>query len=187
MRIIAGEARGRRLIAPAGDETRPTSDKLRGALFNILSNCVFDSHVLDLFGGTGAMALEALSRGAVDAVIVDKSRDAIRCIRENAQKVLGDACENRALILPIDYRQAIARVQDRKFDLVFLDPPYRMRDAYADALIRLREAGSLAEDAIIVLEYAEEIDVTLPDGCICYDERRYGAARIKLVREAKLD
>ena len=88
MRIISGEARGRKLVAPAGEETRPTSDKVRGSLFNIIGARVYDAQVLDLFGGTGAMALEALSRGAEHAVIVDSAREAIQAIERNAEAVL---------------------------------------------------------------------------------------------------
>ena len=91
MRIIAGEARGRTLFAPSGDQTRPTSDKIRGSLFNILNGCVEGAEVLDLFGGTGALALEALSRGAARAVISDSARSAIEAIRRNAENVLKDA------------------------------------------------------------------------------------------------
>ena len=90
MRIISGIAGGRRLVAPTGDRTRPTSDKIRGSLFNILMSRTADSRVLDLFGGTGAMALEALSRGAEHAVIVDTDRQAIEAIRKNAAVVLGE-------------------------------------------------------------------------------------------------
>ena len=89
MRIIAGSARGRRLFAPAGEDTRPTADRIRESLFNILGSRVWDARVLDLFGGTGAMSLEALSRGAQRAVIADIDRAAIRAIERNAQAVLG--------------------------------------------------------------------------------------------------
>ena len=89
MRVIAGEAKGRALVAPPGEGTRPTSDKLRGALFNILYGRVAGSRVLDLFGGTGALALEAISRGADSAVIVDSDRAAIAAIHRNAQAVAG--------------------------------------------------------------------------------------------------
>ena len=138
MRIISGDARGRKLFAPSGEDTRPTADRIRESLFNILSNRVWDAEVLDLFGGTGAMALEALSRGAAHAVIVDSDREAIRAIQRNAEGVLKDALNERAKIIRADYRAAIDAMPEVRFDLVFLDPPYRMTDAYADALTRLR-------------------------------------------------
>ena len=182
MRIISGEARGRTLFAPAGDQTRPTSDKLRGSLFNILNGCVESAEVLDLFGGTGALALEALSRGAARAVIVDSSRAAIEAIRRNAGNVLKDELDQRALILKMDYRSAISGMSGRSFDLVFLDPPYRMTDSYGDAIGRLDRAGAIAEDAVIVCERRHDAAIHLPEGFEVYDSRSYGETAIDFVR-----
>ena len=182
MRIISGEARGRTLFAPSGDQTRPTSDKIRGSLFNILNGCIEDAQVLDLFGGTGALALEALSRGAAFAVISDSSRQAIECIRRNAQNVLKDELAQRALILKADYRTAISSAGGRRFDLVFLDPPYRMLDAYADAIDRLESAGALGEDVVIVAERKGSVQVNYPDTFEIYDTRAYGETSIDFLR-----
>ncbi len=182
MRIISGEARGRTLFAPAGDQTRPTSDKIRGSLFNILNGRVEDAEVLDLFGGTGALALEALSRGAARAVIADTSRAAIEAIRRNAGNVLKDALAERALILRADYRSAIAAVSGRRFDLVFLDPPYRMTDAYPDAMERLWSAGALNEGATIVAERRQGVEIRIPEGFVICDTRNYGETSIDFVR-----
>ena len=183
MRIISGEARGRTLFAPSGDQTRPTSDKIRGSLFNILNGRVEDAEVLDLFGGTGALALEALSRGAARAVIVDSSRAAIEVIRRNAGNVLKDALAERALILKTDYRSAISALNGRRFDLVFLDPPYRMLDAYPDAIERLWKAGALSEGAVIVAERRQEAVIRVPEGFEIYDTRHYGETSIDFVRQ----
>ena len=182
MRIISGEARGRTLFAPAGDQTRPTSDKLRGSLFNILNGRVENAEVLDLFGGTGALALEALSRGAARAVIADNARAEFEAIRRNAQNVLKDALDARALLLKADYRKAISSVSDRRFDLVFLDPPYRMLDAYGDAIDRLDRAGALGEGAVIVCERRHDAEIALPEGFEIYDTRSYGETAIDFVR-----
>lgn len=184
MRIISGSAKGRRLFAPDGEDTRPTSDKIRESLFNILASRVYDARVLDLFGGTGAMALEALSRGAAHAVIADNARAAIDAIERNAQNVLKDSVSERARIVRVDYRKAIDSLGDARFDLVFLDPPYRMTDAYGDALARLKARGALAEDCVIVLERARESEVALPDGFERCDCRFYGKTAVELVREA---
>ena len=182
MRIISGEARGRTLFAPAGDQTRPTSDKLRGSLFNILNGRVENAEVLDLFGGTGALALEALSRGAARAVIVDSARAAIEAIRRNAQNVLKDGLDARALILKTDYRSAISGLSGRCFDLIFLDPPYRMCEAYGDAVSRLDRAGAIAEDAVIVCERRHDAAIGMPEGFEVYDTRNYGETAIDFVR-----
>lgn len=184
MRIISGEARGRKLFAPVGEDTRPTSDKVRGSLFNIIGARVYDARVLDLFGGTGAMSLEALSRGAEHAVIVDCAREAIRVIERNAQGVLKDELASRARIIRADYRSAIGSLVGMKFDLVFLDPPYRMLEAYGDALKRLKAIDALAEDCLIVMERQKEAKVELPEGFESFDARNYGATSVELVREA---
>lgn len=186
MRIISGEARGRTLFAPAGDQTRPTSDKIRGSLFNILNGYIQDAEVLDLFGGTGALALEALSRGAAHAVIADTSRQAIECIRRNAENVLKESLKERALILKADYRSAVTSVAGRRFDLVFLDPPYRMLDAYADAISRLDHQGSLAEDVTIVAERKADANPAFPETFEIYDTRLYGETAIDFLRRRQM-
>ena len=185
MRIISGEARGRTLFAPAGDQTRPTSDKIRGSLFNILGSRVRDAVVLDLFGGTGALALEALSRGAARAVIADNARRAIEVISRNASNVLKDDMDTRVRIVRSDYRSALAGLEDR-FDLVFLDPPYRMTDAYADAIVRLRSADRLTSDAVIVCERRRDAVIGVPDGFEIYDTRNYGETVIDFVRRTEI-
>ena len=182
MRIISGEARGRTLFAPNGDQTRPTSDKIRGSLFNILNGRVEDACVLDLFGGTGALALEALSRGARFAVISDSSKIAIDVIRRNAANVLKEELDARAKVLKADYRTAIAACAQMRFDLVFLDPPYRMTEVYADAITRLDEAGMLESDTVIAAERKRMTSVVYPEEFEIYDTRDYGETSIDFVR-----
>lgn len=181
MRIISGEAKGRTLFAPPGDQTRPTSDKLRGSIFNILAGRVGGARVLDLFGGTGALALEALSRGAAYAVAADHSRPAVQVIERNARAVLKDEFGARIRILKADYRAAIELLEGR-FDLVFLDPPYRMAEAYGDALARLLAAGHLAADCTIVLERRKDAAITLPEGFEITDTRLYGDTAVDFAR-----
>ena len=174
MRIISGEAKGRPLFAPSGVQTRPTSDKIRGALFNIIGARVMDSRVLDLFGGSGALALEALSRGAESAVIADNSRQAWQAIDRNARNVLKDDFELRVHIINQDYRSAIAALEGRIFDLVFLDPPYRMTEAYGEALSRLLKADMLAPGCLIVMERHKGAQIPLPRAVDVFDTRQYG-------------
>ena len=183
MRIIAGEAKGRKLYAPGGEDTRPTADRIRESVFGILGPRVLEARVLDLFGGTGALALEALSRGAARATIVDSSVKAIACIRRNAEAVLG-ADMARVEIFRADYRQAIERLA-QPFDLVFLDPPYRMETAYGDALTRLRQRGLLAEGALAILERAEARAIALPEGFSVRDVRRYGETCVEFIAEGE--
>ena len=180
MRIISGEARGRTLFAPQGVETRPTSDKIRGSLFNIIGGRVEGMRVLDLFGGTGALALEALSRGASEAVIVDRSRQAMRVIERNARNVLKDSFDQRVKLVCGDYRSAIERC-DGEFDLVFLDPPYRMTEFYRDALERLWHMRRLSAECLIVIERLRTAKIELPEKFECYDTRHYGETVLEFV------
>lgn len=184
MRIIAGEAKGRKLYAPGGEDTRPTADRIRESVFGILGPRVLDARVLDLFGGTGALALEALSRGAASATIVDMSAKAIACIRRNAEAVLGGQSPARAEIIRADYRKAIERLTGA-YDLVFLDPPYRMEPAYGDALTRLRLAGLLAREALVILERADARAIPLPPGFSVRSERRYGETCVEFIVEGE--
>ena len=181
MRIISGEAKGRTLFAPQGMDTRPTSDKIRGSMFNIIGARVADARVLDLFGGTGALALEALSRGAATAVIADASRQAMQVIERNARNVLKDGFDTRARLIKADYRAAIEKAEG-PFDMVFLDPPYRMTDAYGDALARLVERNALAKDCLIVMERQKAASPALPEGIERFDTREYGDTAVDFAR-----
>lgn len=181
MRIISGEAKGRKLFAPPGEETRPTSDKIRGSVFNIIGRRVFDASVLDLFGGSGALALEAISRGAESAVIVDASRTAIQTIERNAQGVVKEDFSERVRILKSDYRSAIGFLEGRAFDLVFLDPPYRMIEVYADALLRLKSANRLKPGCLIVMERLKTVPVPIPEPFKSVDTRLYGDTAVEFL------
>ena len=156
MRIIAGEMRGRKLKTVEGMQTRPTSDKVKGAIFNILGSKVLEARVLDLFAGTGNLALEALSRGSHDAVLVETSRDAHQVIRENIEQM---GVSHKVKLLHLDAFQYISRYPDEVFDLIFLDPPYRGGLALK-AISNLKEHACLAPDGVIIAETAkdEEID-----------------------------
>ena len=178
MRIIGGTARGKTLVAPEGLDTRPTSDRLREALFNILAPRVPDARVLDLFGGTGALSAEALSRGAAYAAVVDLAPQAARAIRKNCDL---KGVSGRAEVFECDWRKAVGRLRG-PFDIVFLDPPYRMTEVYAEAFLALAGTGLLAEDAVVVMEYAADARIPLPEEADVFDERKYGAARVKFVR-----
>lgn len=182
MRIIAGTARGRVLVAPAGEKTRPSSDKLRGALFNILASRVVGARVLDLFAGTGAFGLEAMSRGASSAVLVDSDRRAIEAIRKNASVVFGDFEQAPVEIIKADYRRAIETLSDAPFDIAFFDPPYAHTRAYADAIARLCARGLLGDDVVLVCERAKGADAIFAPGFHVYDARTYGDTAVDFLR-----
>lgn len=124
MRVIAGTARRLPLVTPKGMETRPTTDRIKETLFNILQNDLPGCHFLDLFAGSGAIGIEALSRGAAKAVFVDNSKEALSCIRQNLEKThLAD----RAIVIGQDCAGAILQLmQKNAFDIIFMDPPHQL-------------------------------------------------------------
>ncbi len=183
MRIIAGRHRGRPLKAPPGLAVRPTSERAREALFDILSHSRFAegpvyhaANVLDAFAGTGAFGLEALSRGAAHASFIDLDRTALQALRDNIA-LLGEEANSRAV-----QGDALKPPRaDRPCSLVFLDPPYR-EDVGGAALLALLKAGWTAPGALAVVEVAATQDLATPEGFELLDERRYGAAKLIFLR-----
>ena len=173
MRIVAGEYGGRRLAAPRGGRTRPTADRVREALFSMLGP-VADARVLDLFAGSGALGLEALSRGAAEATFVDSSAAAVRAVRANLEALGADAVVRRA-----DARAFLrnARTAGRQYDLVFLDPPYQRAGALAEALAG-DLAAVLAPRARVVVESDRRSPLELP--LPLQVDRRYGDTVIRI-------
>lgn len=185
MRIVAGKHKGRTISAAEGDHIRPTSDRARQALFNILehrgwgpggASPVAGARVLDAFCGTGALGLEALSRGAAHATFLDKSRVALAVCRANVN-ALGEA--SNSAILQGDALHPVRPGQP--CGLAFLDPPYREGMA-GPALTALTAAGWLTEDALCVVETAAKEDLEPVAGFEPLDERRYGAAKITILK-----
>ncbi|WP_324753135.1 16S rRNA (guanine(966)-N(2))-methyltransferase RsmD [Roseovarius sp. Pro17] len=180
MRIIAGDARGRRLAAlgkgDAAAQLRPTSDRVRESLFSVLTSmdAVAGAEVLDLFAGTGALGLEALSRGAVRARFVENGRVALKLLDEN---IALTGMQDRADVLRRDVRR-LGGVQGTPANLVFLDPPYARQLGEA-ALSAAIEGGWLAPGALIVWE--ESAAIVPPPGCAQLDRRRYGDTHITLL------
>lgn len=151
MRVITGKAKGRRLKSVRGMNTRPTSDRVKEAMFAILGNTVVDAMVLDLFAGTGGLGIEALSRGAKFCIFVDKDRRAISVIRDNLS-VTG--FDKQAWVLPVDALASYAKIAQRgyAFDLVFADPPYWM-DVAEKLLAGLQRFSLLKPGGIVVYEH----------------------------------
>ncbi|TMK94167.1 MAG: 16S rRNA (guanine(966)-N(2))-methyltransferase RsmD [Actinobacteria bacterium] len=168
MRIVAGSRKGHTIYAPKGRTTRPTSDRVREAAFNLIGP-VDGAAVLDLYAGSGAMGLEALSRGAERAVFVESDRDACRAIERNLDKL-----RLQATLICGDVLAAIANEQ-RRYDLVLLDPPYDFADH--DRLARYLP-GLLAEDGLLVFETPAKVEPDLP--LAKRTSRRYGSARLTL-------
>ena len=151
MRVISGKVRGLKLDTPKNDDVRPTTDRVKESLFNIINPYVIDSNVLDLFAGTGSLGIECLSRGALSATFVDVSKDSINIVKSNVKKA---RVENESTILNLDFKTAIDRlnVQNKKFDIIFMDPPY-YKNMFIDALSNIDNSNLLSEDGIIVVEH----------------------------------
>jgi len=161
VRVIAGSAKGAPLYAQKGRGTRPTSDKVKGALFNILGPVMAEAVFLDLFAGSGAIGIEALSRGAARAVFVEKEAIAVQSIRKNLHKT---GFLNRNRVMPMDVLAAL-RILGREewsFDFIFLDPPYKS-PLIAPVLTAIRERDLLQRRGIIIVEHAKDNSHWLAD------------------------
>lgn len=180
MRVTGGSARGTPLVAPRGADTRPTTDRVREAIFSILFSLDAGfERVLDLYAGTGALAIEALSRGDGSAVLVDRAPAAQASIRRNLRAA---RVEDRAELLAMPVRQALERLTGRSFSLVFVDPPYDEATA-SEVLEQLVPRGLLAPDAVIVYEHAWRRPLSrCPDGLALIDDRRYGDTGVAIFR-----
>ena len=182
MRVIAGSLRGRPLKAPPGDATRPTGARVREALFSILAD-VSEQRVLDLYAGSGALGIEALSRGASAAVFVEAARPALTCLRENLEKLgLGAV----ATVLGRRVEGAAAELaRYAPFDLVLCDPPWRDAKSAVTALSALSRGGLLAAGARVVLEHAAKEPPAAPDPSLLrvVDQRRWGDTAMLLLEQ----
>jgi 16S rRNA (guanine966-N2)-methyltransferase len=174
MRVVAGLYGGRRILAPPGDATRPTSDRVREALFSILGARVAGAHVLDLFAGSGALGIEALSRGAAVAEFVDAHPLAVRVVRQNLERLGAEARVHRSDA--VQWLRAASRA-GAQYDLVFLDPPYRLAERLGRGLADGLPAV-LAPRAVVVAESDRRAPLAL--GLPLQDERRYGDTLIRI-------
>lgn len=183
MRVIAGEFGGRRLQAVPGRQTRPTADKVKGAIFNVLRNKVAGSRVLDLFAGTGSLAIEAISRGAASAVLVEANRLAQQVAAANLNSV---GAHSRARLVTSDAFQYLNKLEDEVFDLIFLDPPYRQGLA-ARALVRLADPCRLSQEGVIVVETALEEELATVGPFVARKTGVYGDTKIWYLQRRDLE
>ena len=184
MRIISGKARGTKLYTLEGIATRPTLDRVKESIFNIIQKDIEDSTVLDLFAGSGAIGLEFLSRGAKRAVLCDNSKDAIKIIKQNVQKT---HFEEKAEVYNIEFIKLIERLQNQKFDIIYIDPPY-VTDFIKISLEKIIEYELVNENTKIIVEtddetrilnQIEKMDVEITD------KRKYGRATIIFLKYRK--
>lgn len=183
MRIVGGDFRGKALVAPEGrDVVRPTSDRTRENVFNVLTHGLFGSligaKVGDLFAGTGALGLEALSRGAASVTFVERSGPALAALKQNIQAM---KAEKKTRIIAADATALSPAAAAAEWDLVFMDPPYA-DDVLPRTLAALRAGRWLSKGALLVCETRFSTDLEAPEGFEIADERRYGKAKVTFLR-----
>lgn len=151
MRVISGKARGLKLNTPKNNDVRPTTDRVKESLFNMINPYIMESDILDLFAGTGSLGIECLSRGANKCVFVDNSKESISIIKSNIKKA---RVENESIVINSDFKSVIhsLSLKNERFDVIFMDPPY-YKDMFNDALRGIDENNLLKEDGIIVVEH----------------------------------
>lgn len=181
MRVISGRARGTNLYSLNGIDTRPTLDRIKESLFNIIHNKIANSYVLDLFSGSGALGIECISRGAKQVVFCDKSFEAIKVIKKNLEKA---KMEKEALIINKDYITCLEQMHKKQFefDLIFIDPPYES-EYVKIATDKIIELQLIKNSGIIIIETDDEkriiTDLENKKDINIYDVRKYG--RVKLI------
>ena len=179
MRIVGGEARGRALRAVPGKSTRPTADRVRQSLFDVLGQRMDGLAVLDLYAGTDALALEALSRGAGRAFLVEKDERAFEVMFQNVEEL---GFSGRCTLLREEVSKELPRLRGQQFDLIFSDPPYRLHAAQS-TIADLSANNLVARRGRVVLEMGKREEMpACPAGLAIIDERRYGDTRIVVLR-----
>ena len=177
MRIISGKARGTKLYTLEGTNTRPTLDRVKESIFNIIQNEIEAATVLDLFAGSGAIGLECLSRGAKKAILCDKSKEAVEIIKRNIEKT---HMEEKAKVINADFETCLDKVKDEQFDIIYIDPPYAT-DYIFKSLKKIKEIGIVKKESIIIIETDDEQRILKEIGNIeikIVDKRKYGRATI---------
>ncbi|OLR64323.1 16S rRNA (guanine(966)-N(2))-methyltransferase RsmD [Peptoniphilus porci] len=176
MRIISGNRRGLKLKAPEGFDTRPTEDRVKESVFNILGQNFFDDIILDLFCGSGANGIEFISRGAKKAYFVDKSKEAIDCVKYNLDKA---KFLDYAVIIE-DHLNKALRSLDIRFDYIYMDPPFDRRDLYKKAFKLIREKRLLKPEGQLIVEYNSDIPLLIGEGFVEMKNKEYGNTSISI-------
>lgn len=182
MRVISGTARGTKLNSIESLSTRPTLDRVKEALFNIIQTHLQKSNILDLFAGSGALGIECLSRGATHCTFCDKSYETVKMLKQNLRRT---KFEEKATILVNDYKKCLKLLNKNKYEVIFVDPPYKL-DIAVNSIKLILEYDILAKDGIIVLETDEEereIEELKNINLEVYDVRKYGRVTLIFLRE----
>lgn len=169
MKVVAGTARGMNLEVPQGRHTRPTTGRIKETLFNIIQADVPGSRFLDLYSGSGSIAIEALSRGAGEAVFVENNSKALACINANIKKA---RFQEKAQVMPYEAMYALKKLNNtgRAFDIIFIDPPYG-KGLEKEATLYLLNSALIKEDTLIIIETRIEEDISYMEGFPCHIEK----------------
>lgn len=177
LRVIAGKYRTRELAQPSLEVTRPTMDRVKEAFFSMIQFDIPGSLVLDLFAGSGALGIEAISRGAMKSISVDSSREATKVIESNIAK-LGI---NNISCVQADVIDYLDRLNGTKFDFIFMDPPYKDIALYNKTLEKINNNGLLKQNGLIILEAASPSEIIIPEGLTIQKQRKYGISNVLLI------
>ena len=178
MRIISGKARGTKLYTLEGIETRPTLDRVKESLFNIISEKIYDSKVLDLFSGSGAIGIEFASRGAKEVILCDNSKKAIEIIKKNTQKT---HLEEKIKIHNTDFKELLNSLKGQKIDIIYLDPPYKS-EYIKQAIELIENLEILSENGIIIAETDEPRKIEKEEKYQIINKRKYGRAYLYFIK-----
>lgn len=184
MRVISGMARGTKLYSLEGNNTRPTLDRVKESLFNIIGMKIRDSIVLDLFSGSGAIGIEAASRGAQKVILCDKSKDAINIINKNIEKT---RLKENTIVINSDYKEALKKA-NCTYDIIYIDPPYAT-NLVKDSVEEILKNEYLKDSGIIIIETDEEerinkeLDEIENKNIDIYDKRKYGRVILIFLRK----
>lgn len=183
MRVISGKSRGKKLISLEGLNTRPTLDRVKEALFNKIQFNIQDKKVLDLFAGSGALAIEALSRGANSAILCDNSKEAIKIIKKNIEST-NNAEKTRVINKDFIEALEILEKENEKFDIIFLDPPYKT-DFAEKAIEKIIDLNLLSKEGTIILETDDikKEEIIQNDKIQIFDKRKYGRVILIFIRK----
>jgi len=180
MRVISGKYKGRKLFSPNGDRVRPTTDRIKESIFNILTSkgVLEDAFCLDLFCGTGSLGIEALSRGAKKTVFVDIDLESLELAKKNLLHIKADKDEYETY--HADYKLAIKKLEGKQFDVIFLDPPYAKND-YVACVDLILESNILTKDGVIAFEHSDKICLQNYIDSFIIDARNMGKSTVSFL------
>ena len=174
LRVISGKYRGRQLEQPAFSISRPTSDRTKEAVFSMIQFDLENSIVLDLFSGSGALSIEAVSRGAMKAFSIESNGDAIKVMNNNIKKLE----INNINVIKADVLSHLKRLSGTKFDFIFMDPPYLNIELYNETLELINELNILKNSGLIIMETSKPREIKIPEGLVIQKQKKYGKAHI---------